>query len=97
MYTDAREDLLGKLTVDSVVEALARVREQEKALLRGRKVFELPLSQLDKYDALLSTESLLQDKLLAKVNDRRSLWTWLIEEGAPALLRLAPIVLPLLL
>lgn len=100
VYTTTRDlitGLIGTLTVSDVDQALTRVREQEEALLRGRKVFELPIEDLDKYDALLTTENLLQDKLLATIDNRKSLWSWLIEEGAPALLKLAPVVLPLLL
>ncbi len=99
-YKTVRElidGVLGQFTGADVDVALARVRQKQAAILNGRTVLALSLDELSKFDSLLTTESLLQDKLLATIGNKKSLWEWLAKEGAPALLKLAPIVLPLLL
>jgi hypothetical protein len=81
--------------VDDVQPAVDEIDAKQTSLLKGRQLPQLSVDELVQYSALARARLLLTTKALADAMTG-GFQSWLVDDALPVLVRVVPLVLPLL-
>jgi hypothetical protein len=87
--------LLANLSEGDLNATIQAVQQKQEALLNGQPVSLLTTDKLRQYSDLLDAESALVSKQ-ASVGATANFLSWLVDDALPVLVRVAPVVIPLL-
>jgi hypothetical protein len=88
---------LAGLNHKDVTNAVERIRQKQKAFLRGREITELPIEELLQFGQLADAEGVLVRKQMRQLGTAPDFIRWLAEEALPTLAKVAQVVLPIVL
>src|SRR5262249_53768050 len=81
--------------VDDVRPAVDQIEARQASLLKGRRLPQLPVDARVQYSALARARILLTTKALTGAMTS-GFQSWLVDDALPVLVRVVPLVLPLL-
>jgi hypothetical protein len=88
-------DLLGTLSEGDLEATIQALQQKETALLNGQTIADLSGDKLRQYSDLLDAENVLVGKEAA-LGASQEFLSWLVDDALPILVRVAPVVIPLL-
>jgi hypothetical protein len=88
-------ELIERLTLKDIEDAVAEVQAREDSFLGGRKIADLSVDELTQFQALADTEHALVLREIKQIGTLK-FWQWLVDDVLPTLLTVAKIALPLL-
>jgi hypothetical protein len=92
----AVKELIGRLSETDLSQAIERIKAQQTELLGGQTIRELPAERLFSYMDLADARTVLAARNV-EIAVKRDFFAWLVDDALPVLLRVGPVIIPLLL